>query len=39
MLGLLWAQLEHHVATGVGVSHALYKSTTDKLLYGIGQGS
>jgi hypothetical protein len=39
MLGLLWAQLEHHVATGFWVSDASYKSTTDKLLYGIGQGS
>jgi hypothetical protein len=39
MLGLLWAQLEHHVATGFGVSDASYTSTTDKLLYGIGQGS
>jgi hypothetical protein len=39
MLGLLWAQLEHHMATGFGVSDASYKSTTDKLLYGIGQGS
>jgi hypothetical protein len=39
MLGLLWAQLEHHVATEFGVSDASYKSTTDKLLYGIGQGS
>jgi hypothetical protein len=38
ILGLLWAQLEHHVATGVGVSDASYKSNTDKLLYGIGQG-
>jgi hypothetical protein len=38
MLGLLWAQLEHHVATGFGVSYASYKITTDKLLYGIGQG-
>jgi hypothetical protein len=38
MLGLLWAQLEHHVVTGFGVSDASYKSTTDKLLYGIGQG-
>jgi hypothetical protein len=34
MLGLLWAQLEHHVATGFGVSDASYKITTDKLLYG-----
>jgi hypothetical protein len=39
MLGLLWAQLEHHVATGSGVSDTSYRSTTDKLLYGIGQGS
>jgi hypothetical protein len=39
MLGLLWAQLEHHVATGFGVSYASYKSTTDRLLYGIVQGS
>jgi hypothetical protein len=39
MLGLLWAQLEHHVANGFGVSAASYKSTKDKLLYGIGQGS
>jgi hypothetical protein len=39
MLGLLWAQLEHHVETGFGVSDASYKSTTDKLLYGSDQGS
>jgi hypothetical protein len=39
MLGLLWAQLEHHVATGFGVSDASYKSTMEKMLYGIGQGS
>jgi hypothetical protein len=39
MLGLLWAQLEHHVATGFGVSDVSYKINTDKLLYGIGQGS
>jgi hypothetical protein len=39
MLGLLWTQLERHVATGFGVSDASYKSTKDKLLYGIGQGS
>jgi hypothetical protein len=39
MLGLLWAQLEHHVATGFGLSDASYKNATDKLLYGIGQGS
>jgi hypothetical protein len=39
MLGLLWAQLEHHVAARFGVSDASYKSTMDKLLYGICQGS
>jgi hypothetical protein len=39
MLGLLWAQLEHHVETGFGVSDASYKSTMEKLLYDIGQGS
>jgi hypothetical protein len=39
MLGLLWPQLEHHVVTGFGVSDASYKTTMDKLLYGIGQGS
>jgi hypothetical protein len=38
MLGLLWAQLEHHVATGFGVSDTSYKSSMDKMLYGIGQG-
>jgi hypothetical protein len=39
MLGLLWAQLEHHVETGFGVSYASYKSTMDKLVYVIDQGS
>jgi hypothetical protein len=39
MLGLLWAQMEHHVCTGFGVSEKTYGSTTEKLLYGIGQGS
>jgi hypothetical protein len=38
MLGLLWSQLEHHIATGYGVSYKTYLSTLDKLLYGIGQG-
>jgi hypothetical protein len=38
MLGLLWAQLEHHIATGYGVSDKNYSSTLEKLLYGIGQG-
>jgi hypothetical protein len=39
MLGLIWAQMEHHVCTGFGVSDKAYGSTTIKLLYGIGQGS
>jgi hypothetical protein len=39
MLGLLWAQMERHVCTGLGVSDKTYGSTIDKLLYGIGQGS
>jgi hypothetical protein len=39
MLGLLWSQLEHHVATAYGASDKTYSSALDKLLYGIGQGS
>jgi hypothetical protein len=39
MLGLLWAQMEHHVCTGFGVLDKTCGSTTEKLLYGIGQGS
>jgi hypothetical protein len=39
MLGLLWAQMKHHVCTGFGVSDKTYGSTTEKLLYEIGQGS
>jgi hypothetical protein len=39
MLGLLWAQMEHHVCTGFGVSDKTNGSTTKNLLYGIGQGS
>jgi hypothetical protein len=39
LLGLLWAQMEYHVCTGFGVSDKKYVSTTEKLLYGIGQGS
>jgi hypothetical protein len=35
MLGLLWAQLEHHIATRYGVSDKIYSSTLEKLLYGI----
>jgi hypothetical protein len=38
-LGLPWAQMEHHVCTGLGVSDKTYGSTAEKLLYGIGQGS
>jgi hypothetical protein len=32
MIGLLWAQLEHHIATGCGVSDKTYSSTLEKLL-------
>jgi hypothetical protein len=39
MLGLLWAQIQHHICTGFGVSKDTYGSSFDKLLYGIGQGS
>jgi hypothetical protein len=39
MLGLSWAQMEHHVCTGFGVSEKTYGSTTNKLLYGIYQCS
>jgi hypothetical protein len=37
MPGLLWAQLEHHIEMGYGVSDKTYSSTLEKLLYGIGQ--
>jgi hypothetical protein len=39
MLGLLWAQMQHHICKGFGVSETTYGSTIEKLLYGIGQGS
>jgi hypothetical protein len=39
MLGLLWAQMKHHLCTGFGVLDKTYGSTTEKLLYGIGKGS
>jgi hypothetical protein len=39
LLGSLWAQLEHHFCTGLGVSDKSYSSTLEKLIYGIGQGS
>jgi hypothetical protein len=35
MIGFLWAQLEHHIATGYRVSDKTYLSTLEKLLYGI----
>jgi hypothetical protein len=38
MLGLLWAQMQHHICTGFGVSKDTCGSSVDKLLYGIGQG-
>jgi hypothetical protein len=38
MLGLLWAQLEHHIETGHGVSDKTYSPTLEKLIYEIGQG-
>jgi hypothetical protein len=39
MLGLLWAQMQHRICIGFGVSKDTYGSSIDKLLYGIGQGS
>jgi hypothetical protein len=39
MLGLLGAQLKHHVITWFGLSDTSYKSNMDKLLYVIDQGS
>jgi hypothetical protein len=39
MLVLLWAQIQHHIYTGFGVSKDTCGSSIDKLLYGIGQGS
>jgi hypothetical protein len=39
MLGLLWAQMQHHICTGFGVRKYTYGSSVDKLLHGIGQGS
>jgi hypothetical protein len=39
MLGLLWAQMQNHICTGFGVSKDTYRSSADKMLYGIGQGS
>jgi hypothetical protein len=39
MLDLLWAQMQHHMYTGFGVSEDTCSSSLEKLLYGIGQGS
>jgi hypothetical protein len=39
MLGMLWAQMEQHFCTGLGVSDKTYGSTTEKVLHVIGQGS
>jgi hypothetical protein len=39
LISLLWAQMEHHLCTGLRVLDKSYGSTFDKLLYGIGQGS
>jgi hypothetical protein len=39
MLGLLWAQMEHHVCTDFGVLDKRYGFTIDKLTYGIGKCS
>jgi hypothetical protein len=36
MLGLIWAQMEHHVCTGLRVSDKTYGSTIKKVLYAIG---
>jgi hypothetical protein len=39
MVGLLWAQMQHHICTGFGVSETAYGLTIEKLMYGIAQGS
>jgi hypothetical protein len=39
MLGRLWAQMQHHICTGFGVSETTYRSTIENFLYGMGQGS
>jgi hypothetical protein len=38
MLGLLWAQMQHHICYGFSVSKDTYGLSFDKILYGIGQG-
>jgi hypothetical protein len=37
MLGLIWAQMQHHIC--IGISKDTYGSSIHKLLYGIGRGS
>jgi hypothetical protein len=39
MLGILWAQMQHHTCTWFGVSETTYGSTIKNFLYGIGHGS
>jgi hypothetical protein len=39
MIGLLWAQMEHHVCTDFGVLDKTHGSTIEKLLYGTGKCS
>jgi hypothetical protein len=39
MMGLLWAQMQHHICTGFFLSKDTYGPYVDKLLYGIRQGS
>jgi hypothetical protein len=39
MLGLLWAQIQHHICTVFSVNQDTYGFFIDKLLYGIRQGS
>jgi hypothetical protein len=39
MLGLLWAQIQHHICTVFSVNKDTYGFSIDKLLYGIRQGS
>jgi hypothetical protein len=38
MLGLLWVHLEHHIATGYGVSDKTYSSTLDNFCRGFDKG-
>jgi hypothetical protein len=38
MLGLLWAQLKHHIATGYGVSDKTYSRLSIKCCTGLDKG-